>query len=70
MQRQAANYFLNKRIVITGASSGIGEALSFWYLNQGAFVILVGKDEPRLKSIAQQYPTQATVVITNITDDF
>ena len=39
------NYFLGKRIVITGASSGLGTALCFWYLNQGANVILVGKDE-------------------------
>ena len=43
------NYFLDKRIVITGASSGIGQAVSFWYLNQGACVILVGKDEMALK---------------------
>jgi len=64
------NYFLNKRIVVTGASSGIGQALAYWYLNQGAIVILVGKDEITLKSIASQYPTQATVVVTNITDDY
>jgi len=43
------NYFLLKRIVITGASSGIGQALCFWYLNQGAIVFLVGKDENALK---------------------
>jgi NADP-dependent 3-hydroxy acid dehydrogenase YdfG len=64
------NYFLDKRIVITGASSGIGQAVSFWYLNQGANVILVGKDEVTLKRIASQFPTQATVVVTNITDDY
>jgi len=50
------NYFFNKRIVVTGASSGIGQALSYWYLNQGANVILVGKDEEALKDIASQYP--------------
>jgi len=43
------NYFLLKRIVITGASSGIGQALCYWYLNQGAIVFLVGKDENSLK---------------------
>ena len=64
------NYFLRKRVVITGASSGIGQGLSYFYLNQGATVILVGKDELTLKTIAQQYPTQAVVVITNITDDY
>lgn len=61
---------MNKRIVVTGASSGIGQALTYWYLNQGANVILVGKDEVTLKDIASQYPNQATVVVTNITDDY
>jgi NADP-dependent 3-hydroxy acid dehydrogenase YdfG len=51
------NYFFNKRIVITGASSGIGQALSFWYMNQGAQVIMVGRDEKALKATASQYPT-------------
>lgn len=61
---------MHKRIVITGASSGIGQALSFWYLNQGAYVILVGKDEKSMKQTASQFPNQATVVVTNITDDY
>ena len=51
-RRVLSNYFLNKRVVITGASSGLGQALSFWYLNQGATVILVGKDEVTLKQMA------------------
>jgi NADP-dependent 3-hydroxy acid dehydrogenase YdfG len=51
------NYFLDKRIVITGASSGIGQAVAFWYLNNGAMVVLVGKDEVTLKRIASQFPT-------------
>lgn len=46
------NYFMHKRIVVTGASSGIGQALAYWYLNQGAYVILVGKDEKSLKNCA------------------
>lgn len=39
-------------------------------MNQGALVILVGKDEQTLKTVASKYPSQATVVITNITDDY
>jgi NADP-dependent 3-hydroxy acid dehydrogenase YdfG len=38
------NFFLNKVVVITGASSGIGRTLSFWYLNNGAKVVLVARD--------------------------
>ena len=52
LNTKEVNYFMHKRIVITGASSGIGQALSFWYLNQGAYVILVGKDEKALKNCA------------------
>ena len=64
------NYFMGKRIVVTGASSGIGMAMSYWYLNQGAVVVLVGRDEEALKSVAKDYPMQATAVITNVTDDY
>ena len=57
--------------MVTGASSGLGQALSYWYLNQGAIVILVGKDEENLKLMAKKYPIQATVVvIDNIADDY
>lgn len=38
-------YFLNKRVVITGASSGIGRALAYWYLNSGSKVALVSKSD-------------------------
>ena len=37
-------YFFKKRVLITGASSGIGMALAYYYLNQGARVALVGRD--------------------------
>ena len=70
MPTQQRGYFLGKRVVITGASSGVGNALAFWYLNHGAYVVLVGKDEDVLKAMAQQYPSQATVVIANLLDDY
>lgn len=38
-------FFLNKRVVITGASSGIGRALAYWYLNSGSRVVLVSKSD-------------------------
>jgi NADP-dependent 3-hydroxy acid dehydrogenase YdfG len=43
--------------------------MSYFYLNNGAHVVLVGKDEEELKMIASEFPTQATVVVTNVTDD-
>lgn len=41
-------YFNEKRIVVTGASSGIGRAVAMWFLNSGAYVALVGRDLPAL----------------------
>lgn len=43
-----------KVILITGASSGIGEALALEYATEGVTVILVGRDLDRLDSVAAQ----------------
>ena len=55
-------YFALKRVMITGASSGIGRACAFWLLNQGARVALVGRDKAALDSIGEQFPHQAVSV--------
>ena len=62
-------YFYRKNVVITGASSGLGEELSYYYLNLGAHVFLVAQDRDRLKNIARDFPNQATVIIADITND-
>ncbi len=41
-----------KHIVITGASSGIGEALALAYAQEGVVLSLTGRNEERLKSVA------------------
>lgn len=46
-------YFLQKVVLITGASSGVGRSLAFWYLNNGARVALVGRDLNQLDMIAK-----------------
>jgi len=43
--------FKNKIIIITGASSGIGEACAFEFARQGAKVILAARTESNLKKI-------------------
>jgi NAD(P)-dependent dehydrogenase (short-subunit alcohol dehydrogenase family) len=62
-------YFLDRRILITGSSSGIGRCLAFWYLNNGARVALVGRDKDSLTKIAKEFPSQAIVIHCDLADD-
>ena len=61
-QPKQPGYFLNKSVVITGASSGIGRTLAYWYLNNGAKVALVARDIDELDNIGKNFPSQALVV--------
>ena len=63
-------YFLNKVVVITGASSGIGRALSYWYLNNGAKVGMCARDINELDQIGKEFPSQALVIQMDLTNDF
>jgi hypothetical protein len=66
---QKTCYFVNKRILITGASSGLGAALSYWYLNNGAKVALVGRNLAALKSIGCCFRNQAICFQVDLTVD-
>ena len=46
--------FLGKNIIVTGASSGIGQSAAIFFLNCGANVILVGRDEETMKSFCKK----------------
>ncbi|MEO6040145.1 MAG: SDR family NAD(P)-dependent oxidoreductase, partial [Saprospiraceae bacterium] len=45
-------FFKNKRIWITGASSGIGEALALAFAQGGAQLILSARNEKELNRVA------------------
>ena len=46
--------FLGKNVVITGASSGIGQSAAIFFLNSGANVVLVGRDEGTMKLLCKK----------------
>ncbi|HEX7414447.1 MAG TPA: SDR family NAD(P)-dependent oxidoreductase, partial [Bacteroidia bacterium] len=47
-------FFLGKIVWITGASSGIGEALVFELAKQGAKIVLSSRNENTLQAVAQK----------------
>jgi len=47
-----SNFFKNKRVWVTGASSGIGEALAHAFAERGAHLILSARNEQELNRVA------------------
>jgi NAD(P)-dependent dehydrogenase (short-subunit alcohol dehydrogenase family) len=58
-----------KRIVITGASRGLGELLSHAFSHAGARVTLVARTEADLKEVAAELPGPSLVCSGDVTDD-
>ena len=46
------------RVVISGASSGIGLALAQHYLQQGAVIAVMARRAELLQALSEQYPHQ------------
>ncbi len=63
--------FFNKVVIITGASEGIGRALSLKFAEQKAKLVISARNEKRLnelKSEIESIGTSALVVPTDVTD--
>lgn len=61
-----------KNILITGASSGIGEALALFYADEGRTLFLCGRDEERLNVSAENCRKKGAVVYArkiDVTDE-
>ena len=57
-----------QRIVITGASSGIGEALALEYAGADTSLVLLGRDVARLGAVAAACRARGAVVETHAVD--
>lgn len=63
--------FRNKLVLVTGASSGIGEALALAFAREGARLILTARDAARLDAVRArcvQLGAQARVIAAEVTD--
>lgn len=57
-----------KSILITGASSGIGEALAKAYAKSGIVLSLIGRNEERLRKVAEQCKQLGATVEISVID--
>jgi short-subunit dehydrogenase len=64
MERTVAR-FTGKKVVITGATSGIGLALARAFTSEGALVIGTGRDQARLMTLAAEIELSLTMDVTS-----
>lgn len=57
-----------KTILVTGASSGIGRAISVYFAKQGATVVLVARSREKLQKVADEIGTRAVIIPCDLRD--
>ena len=66
------SYFKGKTVIVTGASSGIGEATAKEFLSQGAKVILVSRSESKMQDSFKDFNRDSYSIypfdLTNLND--
>lgn len=60
--------FNNKTIIITGASSGVGEACARQFIAAGANVVLAARTQSTLESLANELGDKALAHVCDVTD--
>jgi NAD(P)-dependent dehydrogenase (short-subunit alcohol dehydrogenase family) len=63
------NEMQGKKIIVTGASSGIGRATGERFLDEGASVALVGRSESALEEVIYRDNKNGFVVVADLTDE-
>lgn len=56
-----------KVVIVTGASRGIGLAVTKYLIEQGHKVVLVARTEDKLKGLAAEHPAQVEYVVADLT---
>ena len=63
------NWLSGKRLVIMGGTSGIGLSAAIAFINEGANVIVTGRNEETAAAAAHQLKNNGKVVIADATDE-
>ena len=65
-----AGRFRNQRVLITGASTGIGRAAAVAFVEEGARVFATARSESRLRALADELggPPRLTPIVADVTD--
>jgi meso-butanediol dehydrogenase/(S,S)-butanediol dehydrogenase/diacetyl reductase len=58
-----------KRVIVTGASSGIGRAVAIAFLKEGAHVVLVGRNKTELESVARHGPGKGYPLVLDLSNE-
>ena len=56
------SHFKGKKVIVTGASSGIGEATAKEFLTQGAKVILVSRSEEKMRDSFKDFSNESYAI--------
>jgi short-subunit dehydrogenase len=70
--RMAKDTFREKTVIVTGASSGIGKAVTLQLADEGAWLALAARDAQRLDELAmacQQRGSKAIAIPTDVEDE-
>ncbi len=59
----------DRKVVIVGASSGIGRALSHMFSDKGAIVYLVSRTKEKLEAVQKELPNESHVLTMDMLDD-
>jgi short-subunit dehydrogenase len=61
--------FINKRVVIIGASGGLGEAYAQAFQDEGASLLLVSRNPEKGQALGEQLGVETAVAAADITDE-